>query len=128
MNRHDGSCPGSDELGEKVLIEIQGIGAAVAKDRGSATENERINRGDEGEAGNDHLVPGANIEQLCGHFQRVRARSSQKRTTTEALIQQGLTLSGKLVVAGDPATFYSGSHRLELTSHHSGAIKRNRGP
>ena len=79
VHHHDGARGGAHERFELALIQVQRVGAHVAKHRMRAAQDERVDRRDEREGRHDHLIVRRKIEQQGGHFERMCARGRQER-------------------------------------------------
>ena len=73
VDHHDGARARRDQSLQPGFVEVERIRPNVGKDRFGIPQDKGIDRGNERERWDDHFIPGLQIQQQRGHFQRVRA-------------------------------------------------------
>ena len=92
-------------------------GRTSAKTGRAPAEDERVQRGGEGERRRDHLVSRADVEEQSGHLERVRARRREERLRyAEDLLQDVLAAQREGAVARQPRALDRFAHVVELAA------------
>jgi hypothetical protein len=63
IDSHNGAGAGGDPAFEVVGVEVVGVGLDLDEDGGDALEEEGVDGGGKGEGGDQHLVPGSQVER-----------------------------------------------------------------
>ena len=84
------------------LVEVERVGPDVGEDRLRAAQHERVDRRDERERRDDHLVARADVQQQGRHLQGVRAGGGRSTFGTPSCsLQQAVALLGEGAISGD---------------------------
>ncbi len=114
MHRHD--RPGARGEGRFDLLQVEVAGGEldIDEDRPGAGAHDHVGGGGEGHRRHDHLVPGPDVAQGQGHFQR-RGTGAEgpHRPPAAQVIGQGRLESAHLRAGGEPAGLEHFHHPLD---------------
>ncbi len=126
VHRHGRPRVFGDGALELTLVEVQSVRPDVDEHRPRAAQDKRVGGGHEREGRHDHLVTRLDVEQECGHLERMGAGGGQEGFLDAQLGLQVLVAAfGEGAVAGDVTRCDRRRDVLVLPAFEAGAVERD---
>lgn len=122
----DGTCLGCDGVFDQSFIDVEGIGTNVNKSGFCAESYEGGGGGDEGVGGHDDFITGADIAELCGHFEGGGAGGGEEHfANTESILQELGAFVCEVSIAAEVAEGDSLGDVVEFLAGDEGFVEWN---